>query len=140
MRKYPNLAQIPFIMVSKSEIKIHSLPVNTVKYGSKNDTPVLAIGVFDLNHYELTDYEIIRFQFPNLIHNRIEEVKIPEHELKRRLSIRNQLLNDFLVLWLLPDGHLFNVTNIGIEGEWYFIAGGMAKNTEMDFTEFHMKP
>lgn len=134
------MAQIPFIMGTKSETTIYSFPVNTVKYGSKNDTPVLAIGVFNLNQIEFAETEIICFQFPNLIHDRIEVVKLPFHELNRRLSVRNHHTTDFLVLWLLPDGSVFNVTNIGIEGEWYFISGGMAKNTEMDFTEFHMKP
>ena len=126
-------------MGNKSFQTVDSLTVDRKKHGSKNNTPIQAIGVFDLKRIEFAETEIICFQFPNLIHYRIEEVKIPVKELKRKLSVRNHQITDFLVLWLFSDGHVFNATNIGIEGEWYFIAGGMAKNTELDFTEFHVK-
>jgi hypothetical protein len=39
----------------------------------------------------------------------------------------------------MPNGNLYNATNIGAEGEWFFIAGGMGKGTTMDFTQFLKK-
>ncbi len=126
-------------MGNKSVRTVNSLQVDSKKHGSQNDTPIQAIGAFNLNFYEFSENEIICFQFPDLISNRIEEVIIPVKELKSRLSVHKHCLNNLLVLWLLPDGHVYDATNIGIEGEWYFIAGGMAENTRWDFTEFHVK-
>jgi len=126
-------------MGNKSILTIKSLPVHPKKHGSHNGTPIKAIGVFELDLKAFLENEMICFQFPNLISNRIEEVIIPVKELKSRLSVHKQCFNNLLILWLLPDGHVYDATDIGIEGEWFFIGGGMAENTRWDFTEFHVK-
>lgn len=123
-------------MSSKSTYYINSIPIEPNKYGSKNDTPIKAIGVFNFDINELSEFEIIRFSFPNLVDNRIEEVVIPYIELRNRILHHNYYPKKLLVLWLLPNGRLYNATNIGAEGEWWFIAGGMGENTLMDFTQF----
>ena len=123
-------------MGDKPEHTIHSLPVNRRLHGSKNRTPIRAIGVFELNITELRDDETITFTFPNLSAKRTEKVIVPVAELKARLSHPDSGMPKTLVLWLMPDGKLYDATNIGIEGEWFFIGGGFAANTKFDFTEF----
>jgi hypothetical protein len=37
------------------------------------------------------------------------------------------------------DDQLYDVTNIGAEGEWFFVGGRMAKDTKMDLTKYLKK-
>ena len=121
-------------MGNKSILTIKSLPVHPKKHGSHNGTPIKAIGVFELDQKAFSENSQLSLKFPNPSDNKIEEVVIPMEELKSRIQYHDHIAPVELVLWLLPDGHLFDATNIGIEGEWYFIAGGMAENTRWDFT------
>ena len=123
-------------MGDKPNHTIQSLPVNRRLHGSKNRTPIRAIGVFELNITEVRDDESITFTFPNLPAKRTEKVIVPVAELKARLSDPDSGMPKTLILWLMPDGKLYNATDIGIEGEWFFIGGGFAANTKFDFTEF----
>ena len=121
-------------MSSISTYYIKSLPIEPNKYGSKNDTPIKAIGVFNFDINELSEFEFISLTFPNHVDNRIEEVVITSAELRNRLQSRDNCPSNLLVLWLMPDGYLYNTTNIGAEGEWWFVSGGMAKDTILDYT------
>lgn len=127
-------------MHNKSILTINSLPVHPKKHGSINGTPIKAIGVFELDLKAFSEKSQLSLKFPNPSDNKIEEVVIPMEELKSRIQFHDHNAPVELVLWLMPDGYVFDATNIGIEGEWYFIAGGMAENTCWDFTEFRMKP
>ena len=119
---------------------INSKTVNLKKYVSQNNTPIKAIGVFDfaLESYYTTDFYI--FTFHNQVEERTEYVIITSGELYNRFSASKQkhiLDNQInLVLWLMPNNYLFDTTNIGTEGEWFFIGGGMAEGTEMDYSQF----
>lgn len=126
-------------MSRKSTYYIHSLPVEPNKYGSKNDIPVKAIGVFKFNVEILAEYEFINLSFTNNVDKRKEEVIVPYVEFKERMNQNDTNSNNILVLWLLPDNTVFNVTNIGAEGEWWFIVGRMGIGTKMDFTQFLIK-
>lgn len=126
-------------MSSKSIYYINSTPIEPNKYGSKNNTPIKAIGVFNFDLTELSEFEFISLTFPNHVDNRIEELVITYAELRNRLQSGDNCPSNLLVLWLMPDGYLYNTTNIGAESEWFFIAGGMAKNTIMDFTKYMKK-
>jgi hypothetical protein len=72
-----------------------------------------------------------------MVDNQIEELVFPFNEFKERF-IRNESKN-LLVLWLTTDDQLYDVTNIGAEGEWFFVAGRMAKDTKMDLTKYLKK-
>ncbi|HCY75955.1 MAG TPA: hypothetical protein DHV28_08530 [Ignavibacteriales bacterium] len=126
-------------MSSKSTYYINSLPVEPNKYGSKNDTPIKAIGVFQFDLEGLIESELISFSFPNYIDNRTEEVIVPYYELIERIIRNHSYSPNLLVLWLMPDDTVYNATNLGIEGEWFFIAVGMGEGTPMDFTQY-LKP
>lgn len=115
---------------------IHSILFDPSEFGSKNNTPIRAIGVFDIDLSTFLDTDQLTLLFPNKTDNRTEEIRISVSELKIRLKDYQQGYP--LVFWLLPNGQLYNTSGIGIEGEWYWIAGGMAKNTDLDFTLFRV--
>lgn len=123
-------------MSSKSTYYINSLSVDLNKYGSKNNISIKAIGVFNFDINDMSEFDFVNLKFPNFVNNRTEEVVIPYSELRIRIQIRDSELSNLFVLWLLPDGKLYNVTHLGAEGEWFFICGGMGKGTQMDFTKF----
>jgi hypothetical protein len=105
------------------------------KYGSHNDTPIKSIGVFSFKQSSpKANPDFYIFPFDNSF------VIIPVDILHSRISRLNHghLNGDKiqLVLWLLLDGHLFDATNIGVEGDWYFMGGGMARGTDMDYTSY----
>lgn len=107
-------------------------------HGSHNNTPIKSIGYFCFNFPppgNKPDYFI--FSFINTLEKRVEFIIIPNYELRSRLSI-NHSTNDIeieIMFWLLPDNSLYNATNIGGEGEYVLILGGMSK-TKWDFTSF----
>jgi hypothetical protein len=68
---------------------------------------------------------------------------IPTEELKRRLK-KNMIRyrsgdNIELRLWLIDD-HLYDTTNLGLEGEYYYLSKGrggrMIDGTVWDYTQF----
>ena len=96
--------------------------------------------MFDFKIAQDSQTELYIFSFPNQIDNRTEYVIIPHNELFNRISLQNRYPitgnHVSLIFWLMPNNHLFDTTNIGTEGEWFFIGGGMAEGTEMDYSQF----
>lgn len=116
--------------------------INGRKHGTKNNTEINAIGyfLFELLTEEKEPNLLYIFAFSNRSDNRVEFVIVPFAELKNRLNQRNRNTPNNqkteLLLWLLPDGCVFEATNFGAEGEWWFLGGRMAKNTVLDYTTF----
>jgi hypothetical protein len=108
-------------MSSTSAHYINSIPFEQNKYGSKNNIPIKAIGVFEFYIENLPESQLISLTFQNKVDNQIEELVLPFDEFKERFN-RNESKN-LLVLWLMPDDQLYDVTNIGAEGEWFFVGG-----------------
>lgn len=130
--------------VRSREIKIRlivSEPIIERIHGSKNNTKIKAIGFFKFKFSpEGLEPNFYAFAFTNTPDKKVEFVVIPCTELKNRLDLKKCNTNNDqkfeLVLWILPDDYIFETTHIGAEGEWWFIAGGMAKDTHWDYTKF----
>jgi len=88
-------------MSSKSILYIESKSNEPNNYGSKNDTPIKAIGIFEFDINNLSESEFIGLTFPNNVDNQIQEVIIPYNELKKKLYRNNSYSNNLLVLWLM---------------------------------------
>jgi hypothetical protein len=120
---------------------ICSEPINERKHGTNNNTEIKAIGYFKfILSPEFIEPNFYIFAFSNNQDNKVEFIIIPTEELKGRLNQRKCIADKNqeteLKFWLLPDNLLFETTNFGAEGEWWFIGGRMAKNTVWDYTEF----
>lgn len=120
---------------------IASEPINERIHGTKNGTLIKAIGYFKFKlPYEENEPNFYIFAFTGMSDNKTEFVIIPFTELMNRLSQRKCITGEHqdieLQLWLLPDGFVFETTNIGAEGDWWFIGGRMAIGTQKDFTQF----
>lgn len=120
---------------------IGSEQIEESKHGSKNNTKIKAIAyfIFDLSPVEReSDFYI--FTFNNTTDNKVEFIIIPTDEFKHRIASRKCNMDKDqqtdLKFWLLPDNLVFDTTNLGAEGEWWFIAGRMAKNSMRDYTIF----
>jgi len=120
---------------------ICSDPIIEKLHGSKNDNEIKTIGYFRFKfpiEGKVQDFYI--FAFNNNHDKKVEFVIIPCSELKNRIALRKCITTNNqdieLRFWLLPEGNVFDTTNFGAEGEWYFIAGRMAKNTILDYSEF----
>ena len=120
---------------------IGSEPILEKLHGSKSNTEIKAIGYF---RFELSPEGIepnfYIFAFSNTADNKVEFVIVPTDELINRLNQRKCITDKDqeteLLLWLLPDALIFEVTFFGGEGLWWFIDGRMAKNTIWDYTIF----
>ena len=119
--------------------------VNPLKYGSNNSNEIESIGLFKFKfNPEENKSDFITFAFQNSIEHQIEFIIIPTDELNQRLNMENRTRNGNnkyeIVFWLMPDGFIYNCTNISIEGEWYYLSKGlngrMADKTEWNYTEF----
>ena len=120
---------------------ITSEPINDRIHGTKNGTPIKAIGYFKFKlPHEENESDFCIFAFTSMSDNKIEFVIISSTELKNKLKQRKRITGEYqdkeLQLWLLPDGFVFETTNIGAEGDWWFVGGRMAKDTNMDYTPF----
>lgn len=120
---------------------IGSEPINERIHGTKNGTPIKAIGYFKFKlPHEENEPNFYIFAFTGMSDNKIEFVIISFTELKNRLNQRKCNTGAYqdkeLQLWLLPDGYVFETTNIGAEGDWWFVGGRMAIGTPKDFTQF----
>jgi hypothetical protein len=104
--------------------------VDERKYGSQNGNIIEALGLFKFKYNPATrELNFIVFGFLNSIKQRTEYIIIPTDELYRRLT------NDYgflkrnhtykLIFWLMSDGFLYNCSDIGLEGEWYFLSKGL---------------
>lgn len=120
---------------------IASEPIIEKLHGSINDTEIKAIGYFRfyLTHENLKP-NIYIFTLFNPTDNKVEFVMIPFSELKSRLNQRKCITDKDqeteMRLWLLLEGYVFDTTNFGAEGEWWFVGGRMARNTHLDYTSF----
>lgn len=120
---------------------IVSEPIIERLHGTKNNTPIQAIGYFRFKFprdYQHPNFYI--FALSNINVSNIQFVIVPSDELIYRFKNRNfrtdnEQLNEFK-LWHLPDGQIFDATNLGTEGEYWFIGGKMAEDTIMDYTNY----
>lgn len=120
---------------------IGSKPIIEKLHGSKNNIEIKAIGYFKFKlPPENNEPNFYIFAFGNPVDNKIEFVIVSFTELRNRLNQRKCITDKDheteLKLWLLPDYDLFDTTNFGAEGEWYFIGGKLAQNTNWDYTSF----
>jgi hypothetical protein len=119
---------------------IGSEPIIEKLHGSKNNTEIKAIGYFKFKlSPEGNDPNFYIFAFSNNPDKKVEFVIVPCNELKNRITSRkcntDKDQETELQLWLLPP-YIFETTHFGGEGEWWFLAGRMAKNTIWDYTSF----
>ena len=124
---------------------IYSEAADKRKYGSHNNNEIESIGLykFKLNPSE-SQSDFIVFAFRNSKKERIEFVIIPTDELNQRLTKEYRTTNGThkhkIVFWLMPDNCLYECTNLGIEGEWFYMSKGqnsrLADQTEWNYTEY----
>ena len=111
---------------------------------SNNGNEIEAIGYFKLKLMnKVNESDILVLTFQNNINRVIEFIIIPRIELIKRLSRENRHSTDTqeieFVFWLMPGNQLYETTNLGVEGEWYYLSMGlhrMADQTERDYSEF----
>ena len=120
---------------------IVSETINERIHGTKNNTSITAIGYFKFKfQHKNSEQDFYIFAFTNKSNNKIEFVIVPSTELEDRLYKRKCITNmnqeTELKFWVLPDNMVFDTTNLGAEGEWYFIGGRMAENTHLDYSQF----
>ena len=124
---------------------ICSAPTNKVIHGSNNGNEIQAIGYFKFRlstEDKRPDFFILSFQ--NTSNHCVEYIIISPKELKRRLIEKNRISNNNqemeMVFWLMPDNYLYETTDIGIEGEWFYMSKGingrMKDVTDWDYTKF----
>lgn len=123
-----------------------SEPVDEVIHGSRNNNKIQAIGSFRLRFPpDNITPEFLILAFQNISRHCVEFIIIPSKELKRRLLSRDRISTDNqeveIVFWLMPDNCLYETTNVGVEGEWFYISKGvngrMADSSNWDYTEYH---
>jgi hypothetical protein len=124
---------------------ILSEPIEVVIHGSRNNNKIQAISLFNLRFpTEVQEQEFLILAFPNTSNHGFEFIIIPKRELIKRLNRENRISSKNqeveIIFWFMPDGFLYDCTNISIEGEWYFMSlgfgGRMADQTIWDYTEF----
>jgi hypothetical protein len=82
------------------------------------------------------------FAFP--VNNEVEFVCVSDEVLRSRFQKLNRIQTGRkkaeLTLWLMPDGCLYDCTNISAEGEWYHLSSGVdgrtADDSEWDYTKY----
>lgn len=148
MDEEPNISRLKLCGVYSREITVQlivSEPIDELIHGSQNENEIQAIGYFRFvipSEGKEPDFYILAFLNPS--GNLVEFVIIPGAELKKRLINRELISVDNpeieIVFWLMPDSCLYETTNVGAEGEWYYMSKGfngrMADGTDWDYTEF----
>ena len=114
---------------------------NKEGHGSRNGNTVDGIGHFLFTFPKWEDkFDFFVFAFLNTKDRAIEFVIVPNEDLRIRFLNQNRILTDGkkseLTLWLMPDRCVYDVTNISIEGEWYFINSRMIDGTERDYGKY----
>jgi hypothetical protein len=124
---------------------ICSEPVDESKLGSLNGNVIQSIGHFKLKlPTEVQEQDFIILAFPNTNSHCVEFIIIPVIELIKSLNRENRISSDNLeiemVFWLMPDNHVYETTDIGVEGEWYYLSKGlngrMADGSSRDYSKF----
>jgi len=113
-------------------------------HGSHNNTSVTSIGRFKFNIPKWEDkIHYYVFAFLNTENHNIEYVIAKDEILRNRFQKRNRIPQNSkkaeLTFWLMPEHKVYDTTNISIEGEWYWLSGGvngrMADGKDMDYSE-----
>jgi hypothetical protein len=125
--------------ITKAKL-IGSEPIIEKLHGSKNNTEIKGIGYFRFKlSPEGIEPNLYIFAFNNEVDNKVEFVIVPSFELRNRLNQRKCITDcnqeTELLIWLMPDGYVFE-SCFGGEGEWWFLAGRMAKHTQWDYTSY----
>jgi hypothetical protein len=124
---------------------IYSEPDEDVIQLSNNGNKVEAVGSFKLklpNKVKEPSFLILAFQ--NTSSHSIEYIIISKRELMMRLNKEKRISTDKkgieIEFWLMPDKGLYDCTNLGIEGEWFYMSNGLkgrlADETEWCYTKF----
>jgi hypothetical protein len=120
-----------------------SKPVSLIIHGSQNGNELDSIGYF---HFSLNSEQSpnnLIFAFKHLRKGSAQYMIIPTEELRKRLMknlIRYRSGEHLeLRLWLM-DSNLYDCTNLGLEGEYYYLSKGkggrMIDHTEWNYTRF----
>lgn len=133
---------------NKKPIQIQLIVSDLVKGGnsiSPNGNLIQSIVLFRLGNLielERNDYFILGFQYSD--NKIVDYVLMSSEELKRKIKnvwprqLGKQSIE--FVLWLMPDRTLYDCTNLGLEGEWYYLSKGMkgriADKTNQNYSEF----
>ena len=120
---------------------VTSEPIIERLHGTKNNTPITAIGYFKFKlSLEGNEPNFYIFALNNAVENKVEFVVVPTDELINRIASRKRITDKVqeteLKFWLLPNKMVFDTTSLGAEGEWWFIGGRMARNTHLDYTQY----
>lgn len=104
-----------------------SKPVKQIIHGSQNGNELDGIGYFLFSLTSVHPSEYFVFAFKHLRNDSSHYMIIPTKELRRRLK-KNMIRyrngeNLELRLWLM-DEHLYDTTNLGLEGEYYNLSKG----------------
>jgi hypothetical protein len=124
---------------------IFSEPTEEVIHVSNNGNEIQTKACFKLKCLnEVKEPYFIILAFQNKSTQNVEFIIIPKIELMRRLNNENRISTVDkeieMVFWLMPDNCLYDCTNLGIEGEWFYMSKGqngrLADQTEWDYTEY----
>jgi hypothetical protein len=124
---------------------ICSEPVDELKLGSRNGNVIQSIGHFKLRlSTEVKEPSFLILAFGNSCNSVVELIILPNRELTWRLNKENRIstvdTEIEIVFWLMPDNRLYETTNLGIEGEWYYMSKGLhgrlADETDWCYTKF----
>ena len=124
---------------------IYSEPIEEVIHLSNNGNEIQTKACFKLNCLnEVKEPYFLILAFQNTSTNSVEFTIIPKNEIIKRFNNENRISTDNkkieMIFWLMPDNHLYETTNIGVEAEWYYLSKGvngrMSDGTERDYSEF----
>lgn len=140
---YYNIVPKNRIVQAISVQLVISKSINLIIHGSQNGNELDGIGYFhfSLNSEHTPDYLI--FAFKHLRNDSIQYMIIPTDELRKRLekNIIRYMSGEYFEfrLWLM-DGYLYDTTNLGLEGEYYYLSEGkggrMIDGTIWNYTSF----
>jgi hypothetical protein len=121
---------------------IVSEPIDESIHGSHNGNEIQAIGYFKfrLPPPGVSEQDFFIFGFQNQPNDRVEFIIIQTDKFIRRLQSKNRTKKEDQVIelqfWLMEDNYVFETNGISAEGEWWFINGRMAEQTEWDYSKF----
>jgi hypothetical protein len=140
---YYNITPKNRIVLPTKVQHVISKPINLSYHGSQNGNDIDAIGYFRFGMNSEPPPEYMVFSFQNMENDNTEYMILQTQELRRRLEkniirYRNEEHLD-LRLWLMDD-NLYDTTNFGLEGEYYYlskgIGGRMIDSTIWNYTRF----
>lgn len=124
---------------------LRSLTINKHISGSRNGNELQGIGRFKFKlPASVLEPDFLSFGFQNTVKDQVEFLIIPFQEFWRRhfkinLGINPNRLVE-MAFWLMDDGFAYDVTDISLEGEWFFLSNGMngkmAEGSELDYSDY----